>query len=153
LNARDIERAGFKWAYADQANRKLNTMPLGEPLIVNTDSTGGPGVHWVVMVRQYEEMGTKPAVFLYDPLGDDNERLTSDGKPSKLKYDLLYGPASQLASTDHCGYFAIYVADLIRKDRSKTADEYDIPIRRAFGDSPDWGDAKVAIQRAKRLMR
>jgi hypothetical protein len=125
-------------------------MPLGEPLIVNTDNTGGPGVHWVVMVKMRDE--DHPGVYLYDPLGRNNKRVTSDGKPSKLKFDWVQWPASQLASTDHCGYFAIYVADLIRQVKPRIPEELGVQLDDAFGTGPDWGDARVAIQQAKRLI-
>jgi len=130
----------------------LNTMPFGEPLIVNTDNTGGPGVHWVVMVRMSDEDDGHQGVFLYDPLGNDNKRVTSDGKPSKLKYEWVQWPASQLASTDHCGYFAIFVADIIRRVKPRIPEELGELLDEAFGTGPDWGDARLAIRQAKRLI-
>ena len=43
----DIRERGFEWAYADTARKALRSL---QPLLVNTDVTGGPGVHWVTLV-------------------------------------------------------------------------------------------------------
>ena len=140
VTASEIVKAGFKWSYADQADRRLRTLAIGEPLIVNTDLTGGEGVHWVVLTRL-------PAghVYLYDPLGPTNDRVTSDGTPSDLPYTHTYPYESQLSSTGHCGYFAVYVARIIRRiarHTQLTPLAMTNAIKAEFGRSADWGDAK-----------
>ena len=140
VTASDVMMSGFRWSYADKAYQQLNTLAIGEPLIVNTDTTGGPGVHWVTLVKL---PGNK--IYLYDPLGPDNERVTSDGIPINLRFDYIYPYKSQLQSTGHCGYFAIYVARLIRKLarlNRLTALTLTDTIQSEFGRSADWGDAK-----------
>jgi len=100
-------------------------------------------VHWVVLVRL-----SSGAVYLYDPLGPVNKRMTSDGTPSRLAYDHSYQYHSQLSTTGHCGYFAVYVARIIRRlVRLGRLAQTDLTnaIKTEFGRSADWGDAKRVV--------
>jgi hypothetical protein len=154
VTAGEIVKAGFKWSYADQADRRLRSLAIGEPLIVNTDLTGGEGVHWVVLTRL-----SGGHIYLYDPLGPSNDRVASDGSAVDLPYTHIYPYESQLSSTGHCGYFAVYVARIIRRlmraagnrdDSQSRTSQHDRltplaitnAIKAEFGRSADWGDAK-----------
>jgi hypothetical protein len=145
ISSRDIEANGFEWSYA-------NTIPslrIGKPIIVNTDLDGGPGIHWITLVKL-----ANGVTYIYDPLGARNQRVSSDGTRTtdtitKGKRVAYYPYASQRASTTRCGWFALYVANLIRKlhrgNRTSTPSAIDITnmIKEHFGRSADKKDEEV----------
>jgi len=71
--------------------------------------------------------------------------VASDGSAIDLPYTHIYPYESQLSTTGHCGYFAVYVARIIRRlaqhDRL-TPLAMTNAIKAEFGRSADWGDAK-----------
>ena len=148
ISSRDIEANGFEWSYA-------NTIPslrIGKPIIVNTDLDGGPGIHWITLVKL-----ANGVTYIYDPLGARNQRVSSDGTRTtdtitKGKRVVFYPYASQRASTTRCGWFALYVANLIRKFmranpvsamRKLSAIDITNMIKERFGKSADKKDEEV----------
>lgn len=133
VSSTDIERRGFDWAYADTYETSE------DPIIVNTDLSGGPGVHWIVVVQLSD------GPYAYDPLGPRNDRRASDGTSVKQYFKGLrwFPYTSQLGSSDHCGGFALYIAGLIRsmmKKKPLTSKDVDRLIVSEFGKSADHGD-------------
>ena len=93
-------------------------------------------------------------MWLYDPLGPENDRVSSDGASTDA---LLCGCSahvfpfrSQISSTSLCGYFALYaaekVAEHLRTHPRATPEQLDALIVRAFGKSADWGDVATLDQ-------
>ena len=70
ISSEDLDRLNLPWSYVDQVKLRLH-----EPLIVNTDLSGGPGVHWIVLVKLRHGI-----VYMYDPLGPKNRLVDHYGR-------------------------------------------------------------------------
>ena len=130
-------------------------LKVNKPLIINTDISGGPGVHWIVAVLR-----PKGGLYIYDPLGPANDRVDSMGehvdqylrKQSKgAEHKLhLYPHPSQIRTTGHCGWFSIYVAKLLKRYLDVFPDisneQVDQLIVKRFGRTADWGDVRKLIE-------
>jgi hypothetical protein len=98
--------------------------------------------------------------YIYDPLGARNQRVSSDGQETTItitkgKRVVFYPYASQRASTTRCGWFALYVANLIRKLMratplrgipkaiDTTANDITNMIKEHFGKTADKKDEEV----------
>lgn len=159
IDSGDIESNGFNWCNADWIDFRVRA---NEPFLVNTDLKGNPGVHWLACVV------LRSSVYLYDPLGPKNKRIDSNGQPTMTTFRItlarnlrnqrstksisrvsfhLYPFASQIETTTRCGWFAIFVADLLRsyleKHPNATASDLDALIESKFGTSADPGDEEL----------
>ena len=70
-----------------------------EPLIVNTDLSSGPGIHWIVLYP------VDNICYIFDPLGENNYRLYDNIKINKireygLKFKVFQAPAGEAAAID-----------------------------------------------------
>lgn len=119
---------------------------IGEPVIVNTDHKDGQGIHWMVIVKL-----NRGRVYIYDPLGPSNNRISSDGTSTDeylqgSRFKVHYFPyASQFKSSDDCGYFAIMIGLTFKNflNRSNISNRtLDNIIKKIFGTSPDVSDVK-----------
>ena len=63
INSEDIKKNNLKWSMVD--NIKLS---YKEPLIMNTDISSGPGIHWIVLYP------VDKVCYIFDPLGENNFR-------------------------------------------------------------------------------
>ena len=111
-----------------------------DPLIVNTDISSGPGIHWIVLYP------VKEICYIIDPLGENNfrpydniliDRINDYGL--KIKF---YPGRSQFKNSNLCGYFSIMIAKYLKKY------EPDNPIHlinELFGLKADNNDIKQLI--------
>ncbi len=58
----------------------------GYPIIVNTDTSNGPGVHWIVALRL-----PNGEPYVYDPLGPQNNRIGSQMIPADVFPNRAFG--------------------------------------------------------------
>lgn len=127
-----------------------NEIKTNEPIIVNTDTDDNNGVHWIVIVERPTQK-----LYIYDPLGKKNKRVNSQGQSVNtfLSGGRFYPYESQLKTTTNCGYFAIYVAKLLKEyldeNPNATNGELDNIIINKFGTSADFGDAKLVKKNLK----
>lgn len=132
---------------ADLALATISHRKIGKPLIVNTDTSGNRGVHWIVMCR------LKKGLYVFDPLGPRNQRLSSDYVPIDqliMTADThIYPWATQLKSSSACGWHSIAVASMIRdyvqSHHLATASELDTLIASKFGHRADKKDEKLVM--------
>lgn len=137
---------GLDWSMMDKF------IPTATPQVVNTDISTGPGDHWIVAFIN------KGEGYVYDPLGPDNHRVTTDFIDSdpflisafraKGIHNIhIYPYASQLKTSALCGWFSIFVATLLRdylEDYPDTSnEELDTAIALEFGESADKRDEKI----------
>jgi hypothetical protein len=115
------------------------------PIIVNTDTNHGPGVHWICVVNLPNDI-----LYVYDPLGKSNQRVDSNGEDVSYYLDeyhnIYYYPyPSQMTSSTQCGWFSIYVADLIKKYKKSihSSSDLDALIQSKFGKTADPGDQRL----------
>lgn len=111
-----------------------------DPLIVNTDISSGPGIHWIVLYP------VKEICYIIDPLGENNfrpydkiliDRINEFGL--KIKF---YPGRIQFKNSNLCGYFSIMIAKYLKKY------EPDNPfnlINELFGLKADNNDIKQLI--------
>jgi len=146
ISSADIEENHLQWTMIDKF------VPTRTPIVLNTDTSSGPGIHWIVA---FIHQGSG---YVFDSLGPHSYRGTSDGQPSDpilrgafsqvgVKKIHFYPYTSQLESSSLCGWFAIYSASMIRKYLSSyphaSASELDAIIESRFGTSADGGDERV----------
>jgi len=120
----------------------------GFPIIVNTDTSNGPGVHWIVALRL-----PNGEPYVYDPLGPQNNRIGSQMIPADVFLNRDFGEKphfypyrSQLKSNSLCGWHAIYVANLITEgiqNGLESPQEIDRLIESKFGRTADGGDVRL----------
>lgn len=141
MTSADIESAGHHWAMIDTLGHVLQRVPLGDPVITNTDTSSSVGIHWLVVIQW------KPnELYIYDPLGKNNNRVTAAGSSSDaflyaMKSVYYFPYKSQMISSDDCGYFAIMVSDALAAGAiRKNPKEYDKIIISLFGREADRGD-------------
>jgi hypothetical protein len=141
----DIEKLGYNWSMVDMYE------PIEEPIILNTDTSANHGVHWMTAIA------IDGALYIYDPLGPHNDRVTSlrepiDNKLRKIARDnglrlYFYPHASQMRDNQLCGYHALYVAQLIKRALdggiALNPSKIDGAIRKVFGRGADLGDIDV----------
>ena len=136
VSSDDIARRRLQWASIDNFAQYLTRANI--PCVTNTDISTSEGIHWITLVR------VSKTVCIIDPLGPDNERPYDDmmfGAIRDLNCDAHIFPHKfQLASSSSCGYFAMYVAELIKSLAKPTPQSIDNAVERAFGDSADTGD-------------
>ena len=111
-----------------------------DPLIVNTDISSGPGIHWIVLYP------VKEICYIIDPLGENNfrpyDKLMIDQINDfglKIKF---YPGRIQFKNSNLCGYFSIMIAKYLKKY------EPDNPIHlinELFGLKADNNDIKQLI--------
>lgn len=111
-----------------------------DPLIVNTDISSGPGIHWIVLYP------VKDICYIIDPLGENNFRPYD-----KIMIDIIndyglkikfYPGRIQFKNSNLCGYFSIMIAKYLKKY------EPDNPIHlinELFGLKADNNDIKQLI--------
>lgn len=110
-----------------------------DAFIINTDKSDGAGIHWITM---YPKDNT---LYIIDSLGKNNERpydkiMFKIIKQHGLK-PVFYHDNFQYADNSHCGWYAIYVAKLINKN--KDADIFEM-LDDVFGaNGADDNDIKV----------
>ena len=136
INSEDIKKNNLKWSMVD--NIKLS---YKEPLIMNTDISSGPGIHWIVLYP------VDKVCYIFDPLGENNFRPYDKIMIEKLNdYDLkikFYPGRIQFKNSNLCGYFSIMIAKYLKKY------EPDQPfkiINELFGLRPDNNDIKQLIK-------
>ena len=136
INSEDIKKNNLKWSMVD--NIKLS---YKEPLIMNTDISSGPGIHWIVLYP------VDKVCYIFDPLGENNFRPYDKIMIEKLnEYGLkikFYPGRIQFKNSNLCGYFSIMIAKYLKKY------EPDQPfkiINELFGLKPDNNDIKQLIK-------
>lgn len=136
INSEDIKRNNLKWSMVD--NIKLT---YKEPLIMNTDISSGPGIHWIVLYP------VDKVCYIFDPLGENNFRPYDKIMIEKLNsYDLkikFYPGRIQFKNSNLCGYFSIMIAKYLKKYEP---DEPFKIINELFGLKPDNNDIKQLIK-------
>ena len=136
INSEDIKRNNLKWSMVD--NIKLS---YKEPLIMNTDISSGPGIHWIVLYP------VDKVCYIFDPLGENNFRPYDKMMIEKLNdYDLkikFYPGRIQFKNSNLCGYFSIMIAKYLKKYEP---DEPFKIINELFGLKPDNNDIKQLIK-------
>lgn len=138
----DLEGNGFDWYNVD----RIPKIRDGEVIIINTDLSSGPGIHWVSGKRFGRDF------FIVDSLGPSNFRVYDKIMLQKLKRQGLnvlfyngkfqYGPKTMPANSA-CGWFAQTTATLLRQ--SSTIAEADKKIAKMFGRTADDGDIRKLI--------
>lgn len=145
INSDDIERLGYKWSMIDKYK------PTDEPVILNTDTSENSGVHWMTAIA------IDGTLYIYDPLGPRNERVTSQYEKIDLNLEYIartnglslhfYPHASQMLNNQLCGYHALYVAQLIKRAIDQgvalTPAKIDGAIRKVFGCNADMSDVHL----------
>lgn len=136
INSNDIIKNNLKWSMVD--NIKLSHK---EPLIMNTDISSGPGIHWIVLYP------VDKICYIFDPLGENNFRPYDKIMIDQINdYDLklkFYPGRIQFKNSNLCGYFSIMIAKYLKKY------EPDQPfklINELFGLKPDNNDIKQLIK-------
>ena len=136
INSEDIKRNNLKWSMVD--NIKLS---YKEPLIMNTDISSGPGIHWIVLYP------VDKVCYIFDPLGENNFRPYDKIMIDKINdYDLkikFYPGRIQFKNSNLCGYFSIMIAKYLKKYEP---DEPFKIINELFGLKPDNNDIKQLIK-------
>ena len=136
INSEDIKKNNLKWSMVD--NIKLT---YKEPLIMNTDISSGPGIHWIVLYP------VDKVCYIFDPLGENNFRPYDKIMIEKLNdYDLkikFYPGRIQFKNSNLCGYFSIMIAKYLKKYEP---DEPFKLINELFGLKPDNNDIKQLIK-------
>ena len=111
-----------------------------DPLIVNTDISSGPGIHWIVLYP------VKEICYIIDPLGENNFRPYDKIMIEKLNsYDLkikFYPGRIQFKNSNLCGYFSIMIAKYLKKYEP---DEPFTLINELFGLKADNNDIRQLI--------
>lgn len=84
-----------------------------DPLIVNTDISSGPGIHWIVLYP------VKEICYIIDPLGENNFRPYDKLMIDRINdYGLkinFYPGRIQFKNSNLCGYFSIMIAKYLKK--------------------------------------
>lgn len=136
INSEDIKKNNLKWSMVD--NIKLS---YKEPLIMNTDISSGPGIHWIVLYP------VDKVCYIFDPLGENNFRPYDKIMIDKInEYDLkikFYPGRIQFKNSNLCGYFSIMIAKYLKKYEP---DEPFKLINELFGLKPDNNDIKQLIK-------
>ena len=136
INSEDIKKNNLKWSMVD--NIKLS---YKEPLIMNTDISSGPGIHWIVLYP------VDKVCYIFDPLGENNFRPYDKIMIDKInEYDLkikFYPGRIQFKNSNLCGYFSIMIAKYSKKYEP---DEPFKIINELFGLKPDNNDIKQLIK-------
>lgn len=136
INSEDIKKNNLKWSMVD--NIKLS---YKEPLIMNTDISSGPGIHWIVLYP------VDKVCYIFDPLGENNFRPYDKIMIDKINdYDLkikFYPGRIQFKNNNLCGYFSIMIAKYLKKYEP---DEPFKLINELFGLKPDNNDIKQLIK-------
>ena len=136
ISSEDIKRNNLKWSMVD--NIKLS---YKEPLIMNTDISSGPGIHWIVLYP------VDKVCYIFDPLGENNFRPYDKIMIDKInEYELkikFYPGRIQFKNSNLCGYFSIMIAKYLKKYEP---DEPFKLINELFGLKPDNNDIKQLIK-------
>ena len=136
INSEDIKKNNLKWSMVN--NIKLS---YKEPLIMNTDISSGPGIHWIVLYP------VDKVCYIFDPLGENNFRPYDKIMIDKINdYDLkikCYPGRIQFKNSNLCGYFSIMIAKYLKKYEP---DEPFKIINELFGLKPDNNDIKQLIK-------
>jgi hypothetical protein len=137
INGDDITKNKLKWAMMDTFGKFLKS---SDAFVVNTDTSQGSGIHWITMFARNR------VCYIIDSLGPNNERPNDDMmfetiEKAGLK-PKLYPYPFQYLDNSFCGWFAIYVAKLINKNKNSDVVKlvYDV-----FGNSADDGDIQKLI--------
>lgn len=143
ISAQDIENNGFEWQMIDQIR-------IGKvPVIVNTDTSAGPGVHWIVAV-----ILPNGVPYVYDPLGPRNKRMTSNYQNSDVilmkalgNRIAMYPYPSQMRDNSLCGWHSLFIANTLKNGLKmgliKNQKDADALIQAYFGKSADRADIEV----------
>lgn len=140
-----IEHHGLKWCCIDQLEENIK---CHMPVVVNTDISTGPGIHWICIVEIDE------VAFIIDPLGPDNfrpydELMFKQFSEMGLK-PVFYNGKFQFKSSTVCGYFSMLIAnELIKLKKRKyhyTIEDADKVVNQAFGRTADKGDLETIIE-------
>jgi len=107
ITSQDIERHGVPWCMTDEVAENIRNKPV---LIVNTDLSGGPGIHWLCLFVRDNE------VEIFDPLGPENKRsnwdiLLEEIRSSGMGVHIMPIRA-QAKKSSHCGWFSLAAARL-----------------------------------------
>jgi hypothetical protein len=150
VSSQDIAKSGFKWYNIDNFE-----LPANEPVIVNTDTQEGPGVHWIILVRLKADKNT---LYLVDPLGPENARVTHnlDDASSIMNQRAQQLGINQIAAfpftlqskeTAHCGQFAEAIAetirDVVKKYKNPSLDELTDIMAKVFGTNTKGGEKRI----------
>ena len=107
ITSNDLKHHGQPWVMADEIADKLQD---GQPLVVNTDLSGGQGIHWITLFK----MGNKTLIF--DPLGPENRRDNDGVIREQIKRTgsdaELMSIRVQAKKSSHCGFFSLAAAKL-----------------------------------------
>jgi len=137
ITGQDIYDNGFDYGVADDFVDKLVE---DEPLIVNTDISSGPGIHWVVMILK------EGMVYIIDSLGPNNYRPYGKMMLQKIVdrgYDYSFYKFRFQKNDSLCGWFSIYLSYLYNKE--KPIDPYEMTYNE-FGKSADNQDIMHLIR-------
>jgi hypothetical protein len=117
------------------------TLPLNEPIILNNDYSDGGGIHWMCLLDNGKTL------FVYDPLSNDVSPVLQELKQycKRNKRQLMITPyAHQHIKSNMCGYYSLYMANLMRKTIKKgidiTPQLFKDLVIRSFGRRPDKQD-------------
>jgi len=103
----------------------------------NMDSKNGNGSHWVCVGLHF------PSIFYFDPFGT---KILNGFPPMELRiwgkhngYKIIYASENDIQHVKSflCGYYALYVADLLKKHiMSLTENKFDSLISNSFDEYP-----------------
>ena len=128
---------------------------MNEPVIVNTDTQEGPGVHWIILVRLKSE---PDALYLLDPLGPENARVTHNlddassimnqrARQLGINQIVAFPFNLQSKKTAHCGQFAEALAetirDIIKKYKNPSLDLLTDIVANVFGTNAKGGEKRI----------
>lgn len=157
INGNDIDRNGIEWHMVDDYHPTSKLIPI----IINTDTSDGQGVHWIVGVIIHSSPNSthKYEGYIYDPLGAKNNRVTSKGEPIDQYLHRAFEEAtgndhihfypypSQLPTNSLCGWHSIYIAtilrDYLKRYPHSSSSDLDKVIETQFGKSADKEDVAV----------
>jgi hypothetical protein len=136
VNSKDIEAFGFGWMMRDS---DLYTLDVNEPVIFNLDVWGNPGTHWITVMRGPSN------VYVYDPLSTDVNKVPTEIRDfaARNRLGIVSNPHQhQFIKSNFCGYFALMMADLMKRNLPMTPAKYKALLVDTHGTSPDVGDVK-----------
>ena len=140
VDDRMIQSQGFDFAMADQIGSKLQE---GIPLIANTDLSSGQGIHWICIYPKDQY------AMIIDPLGSKNFRPNDQIMFEQIEQagyqPFFWNGKLQTMNSVLCGYFAIYVAKMIKGANSPSQNDVHDMIDQHFGRTADQEDVKKLI--------
>lgn len=147
----DIERLGFKWGMLDDIDHILSTHNKGLfTFLLNLDYNGNSGTHWTTVTIDNDNK----YIYYFDPLGNKNDNKYGHNDQIEARTSVpreLYQASkkygyknvwtnpfnTQFLKSWMCGYFALYIASIMRKYQTMSPKQFEEIITGELGIKPD----------------